>query len=50
MANRSKSGWKRNRHIVKQRAKRRFKRQKAALLAAGYIQKGKAPVAAVPAA
>lgn len=44
MSHRTKSGLKRKRHQVKQRLKRRVKRKKAALIAAGKIKKGVAPV------
>lgn len=40
MSQRTKSGQKRKKHENKQRWKRRVKRKKAALLAAGYIKKG----------
>jgi hypothetical protein len=49
MSHRTKSGQKRTRHERKQRLKRRIKRQKAALIAAGKVKKGTAPVAAQPA-
>ncbi len=45
MSHRTKSGQKRTRHKRKMILKRRFKRKKAALLAAGHIKKGVAPVA-----
>ena len=46
MSHRTKSGQRQTRHAAKQRLKRRIKRQKAALLADGKIQKGKAPLPA----
>ena len=44
MSHRTKSGQKRTRHERKMRLKRRVKRKRAALLAAGHIKKGTAPV------
>ena len=45
MSHRSKSGQKQKRHKNDMRKKRRAKRQKAALIAAGHVKKGVAPVA-----
>lgn len=44
MSHRSKSGQKQKRHKRKIVLKRRFKRKRAALIAAGHIKKGVAPV------
>jgi len=44
MSHRTKSGQMRTRHEHQQRLKRRIKRQKAALIAAGHVKKGVAPV------
>lgn len=44
MSHRTKSGQKRTRFERKQALKRRIKRKRAALLAAGHIKKGVAPV------
>ena len=46
MSHRTKSGPKRDQHKHKQRWKRKMKRKKAALIAAGTIKKGVAPVPA----
>jgi hypothetical protein len=40
MSTRSKSGQKRRRHAIRARLKRRVKRKKAALIAAGHAKKG----------
>ncbi len=50
MSHRTKSGQKQKRHKSKMRLKRRFKAKRAALIAAGKIKKGTAPVSAQPAA
>jgi hypothetical protein len=43
MSHRTKSGQKRHQHEHKQRWKRKVKRKKAALIAAGHVKKGVAP-------
>lgn len=48
MSHRSKSGQKQTRHKHNMRKLRRAKRKKAALIAAGYVKKGVAPVAGTP--
>jgi hypothetical protein len=45
MSHRSKSGQKQTRHKHNMRKLRRWKRKRAALMAAGHMKKGTAPVA-----
>ena len=49
MSHRTKSGQKQKRHKRKMVLKRRAKRKRAALVAAGHIKKGVAPVKSQPA-